>query len=852
MKDWKKNKSLKRVIAFLLVSSMLWTSLIEPNRIAASMGDPSMTFLTYEDDNLVVTATTDVNEAFAEGDTLKVTPITAEDAETVAQYDIINSALQAKASEENYNLAGFQAYDISLVDENGEEITLNNDVNISMNFKTPIRPYNVDIASFGTNGYKITALELNDGQAVDLTDDSRLCEWSVDTDFQLQQTTFTSHQCREYAFAWMEEKVTEPPEVTEIPEATETPKAAGILAVTETSPLIFQENFSVKGQATPIEESILTEDMLKYNNSDTSNKWQVVDQEYIGNGSENKTVYGPDGNVRVQKNVIATDVENEFLVYLSIDTKEMFEEYFEKAEFYCVTSDKAHAQNVGDIIDYEPPGSPYAVGHTETSNYVTFLLVLNINGEEIAKNFTVYYQGQAPNNSTWYLKLSDGGYLCLGVEVRKNEINESVMDAAATEVIIKDIMKAATLQNVEDTLGDYIEFISIEDGNYEITPEVTVNDEGNTVIHWIPKAKTSVEQMVEKDDTVTTVWNQNVAELVYRVRLNVEKSGFHSCADNMNSIVGDLESYEVNHSAVLTYNDGQTVTFPKPYVRGLLYEFKFKKVDSEDASTALEGADFALTFDDKTYEAAYLGNGEYGFSDIPWGTYTLTEMTAPAGYKIGDVSSWRVDIGYTLDLQDGTVQIDRHIHEDNSSYYKWTGYYDTDGALKYDANAVWKIINKKIKSSVIFKKVSAEDSDAALPGAEFELYDSNRNLIGKKMISGSDGIFALEDMQLPNGTYYLKETKAPTGYVLLSGEIEITVSDTGVTENSDEASVDQSTNADGLTIYTITVKNEVLYSLPSTGGRGILWYVMSGMLFMVAAVFILYKKQMQGGMTNAK
>ena len=41
MKDWKKNKKSKRIMAFLLVSAMLLTSLIGPNSTAASIGELS-------------------------------------------------------------------------------------------------------------------------------------------------------------------------------------------------------------------------------------------------------------------------------------------------------------------------------------------------------------------------------------------------------------------------------------------------------------------------------------------------------------------------------------------------------------------------------------------------------------------------------------------------------------------------------------------------------------------------------------------------------------------------------------------------------------------------------------------
>lgn len=43
--------------------------------------------------------------------------------------------------------------------------------------------------------------------------------------------------------------------------------------------------------------------------------------------------------------------------------------------------------------------------------------------------------------------------------------------------------------------------------------------------------------------------------------------------------------------------------------------------------------------------------------------------------------------------------------------------------------------------------------------------------------------------------------------------------------------------------YTLTVKNEILYSLPSAGGTGIYLYMIGGMLLMFAAVWILYKNK---------
>ena len=68
---------------------------------------------------------------------------------------------------------------------------------------------------------------------------------------------------------------------------------------------------------------------------DDANEWQIVDEAYTNNAAENK-IPSPDGNVRVQKNILPTGVENEFYVYLSIDTRlteEMMTEILKQATY---------------------------------------------------------------------------------------------------------------------------------------------------------------------------------------------------------------------------------------------------------------------------------------------------------------------------------------------------------------------------------------------------------------------------------------------------------------------------------------------------------------------------------------
>ena len=87
---------------------------------------------------------------------------------------------------------------------------------------------------------------------------------------------------------------------------------------------------------------------------------------------------------------------------------------------------------------------------------------------------------------------------------------------------------------------------------------------------------------------------------------------------------------------------------------------------------------------------------------------------------------------------------------------------------------------------------------------------------------------------------YLVYFRGIISYALLNADITITVDQNGVTvSGSEKASVSQ--EEDGT--YTIIVKNDMLYSLPSTGGSGIYWFSICGMLLMMAAAWIIYKNK---------
>ena len=116
---------------------------------------------------------------------------------------------------------------------------------------------------------------------------------------------------------------------------------------------------------------------------------------------------------------------------------------------------------------------------------------------------------------------------------------------------------------------------------------------------------------------------------------------------------------------------------------------------------------------------------------------------------------------------------------------------------------------------------------------------------GGSYISDENGL-VLEGI-INAGTYTLTEIKAPSGYIKLADSITITVGSNGdnkVTVSGPEGKV--TCAKDDHNVYVITVQNEVIYELPSTGGLGIYWYMVGGILLMLAAALMYIKKWSKG------
>ena len=164
-----------------------------------------------------------------------------------------------------------------------------------------------------------------------------------------------------------------------------------------------------------------------------------------------------------------------------------------------------------------------------------------------------------------------------------------------------------------------------------------------------------------------------------------------------------------------------------------------------------------------------------------------------------------------------------------------------------DGKVTYTVTNTKSsqKIKVLKKQSGSGASNVYLKDAEFSLKDSTGNIVKVGVnttgtyISDDNGLVLEGDISY--GTYILTEIKAPKGFVLLENPIQITVDENGITVKEDKNVSYSKSESDS--IYVITVTNDMVYDLPSAGGIGIFWYTIGGMLLMMAAALILYKRK---------
>ncbi|MCI7288886.1 MAG: Cna B-type domain-containing protein [Blautia sp.] len=148
-------------------------------------------------------------------------------------------------------------------------------------------------------------------------------------------------------------------------------------------------------------------------------------------------------------------------------------------------------------------------------------------------------------------------------------------------------------------------------------------------------------------------------------------------------------------------------------------------------------------------------------------------------------------------------------------------------------------ITNTLKWSAV--KTSADDN-VGLSGAEFELKNTDNKVIATGK-SGNGGAITWtptdnNDLFTLHGVYTIHETKAPAGYMKNDSGWTVTFANGLLTQLNNAPTTGTAENG-----VVIELTNQKVYTLPSTGGNGIYWYMIGGMVLMSTAAWILYKNK---------
>lgn len=237
------------------------------------------------------------------------------------------------------------------------------------------------------------------------------------------------------------------------------------------------------------------------------------------------------------------------------------------------------------------------------------------------------------------------------------------------------------------------------------------------------------------------------------------------------------------------------------------------------------------------YKALNEKNGFKGlFEGLSDGEYTVKELRA---IQNGEKAEFTIDGQGYVGLSDGD-----EVTFNNTKYkviYGERTQDSTDSGLytiQITNAAAWQL--RKISSN------SASNTKLGLQDAEFTLVNDGLPIYAKSGEHGfikfyTDQDFTTEVKYLKDGIYTVTEVKAPTGYALNSTGWTVVVENGVVNKMTAGSASVKSYTENGVTTFDMT--NTPIYNLPNSGGSGIYWFSICGMLLMMAAAWLIYKNK---------
>ena len=385
----------------------------------------------------------------------------------------------------------------------------------------------------------------------------------------------------------------------------------------------------------------------------------------------------------------------------------------------------------------------------------------------------------------------------------------------------------------------------------------TPTKDSNAVEFGVPSGKapgTSIkvtkqwQELVDASKRPDSI-NFNVTRTVNNQSTNWQASGILSKSDNWaktfkqlnknNQSVwlpaydnnGNTFNYQVSSEATDGYISSIANKTNESTITNTQYGLIIDKYAS-NSTNKLTGAEFIVKSAD--------GKQSYTLKDnqlqqLTPGDYTIQETKSPSGYQL-DSTVYPITLS-----QDGKWSSNGQGINVKSPTTDGNGYKDgfsiaTDKSNNTGKNNVVRFVKNDTfkKFDLTVNKVDKTTGNA-LKGAKFTLTDAAGKTSSYKETDPT-ATFTFEN--LPSGTYTLKETKAPDGYIT-SQDVTIVISDDGSVKITNNNGAWKSTlqNDAGNNQISLTVNNTNKTVFPSTGGSGNeLYLIVGGVFILIAAL----------------
>lgn len=333
-----------------------------------------------------------------------------------------------------------------------------------------------------------------------------------------------------------------------------------------------------------------------------------------------------------------------------------------------------------------------------------------------------------------YETAAPGGYIApdnIVAELHIAEMITTIGGEAATQAIITNQIRRSAVtveKQIETTAQGSIEVKTAKAGaGYQFRLERVTEADGKTPARFGYTATAATKDNGKAEFENVPVGQYQITET---------------------AVSGLTEPYVLPGSQAITVredgsvdNGGKQNQFTNTLKRGSITGVKTDTDTRADKTYPVKGAVIGLFKDGQNIAEATTGeNGTYRFDNIPYGSYTLKEIAAPAGYVLNDTQTIDVKV--------------------------------TENGQEVKASAA--IANTLMKGSLTLLKTNTDSQK--LSDAEFTLTGKNNygdDITPIVKITGADGLAVFEN--LPLGSYTLTETRQPDGYERLDESLDVSV-----------------------------------------------------------------------------